>query len=142
MKNSFWIFVFVAWTAGIAKAETITVTPAGGCRGLFSPVSKDGLMFRNRNASIQGNGKCTLLLRTKGKRLNRIWLLARENRYSNTTVSRSFRVRPTSSGYAIDFNYYPNICFYYLEAQGVRSNLSVEIVNSTLETHFICHGAV
>lgn len=82
-------------------------------------------------------------MRTNGKRLNKIRLLDKKSRYSNTNVSRTFRVRSTSSGYAIDFNYNPNTCFYYIEAQGAQSNLSVTIGNSKLTSlsHEICYGA-
>ena len=143
MKNLIGLLVFLAWATGAASAESITVIPAGECRGFFRPVNEDGVMFRNPNAAIQGDVRCTLLLRTNGKRLNKIRLLDKKSRYSNTNVSRTFRVRSTSSGYAIDFNYNPNTCFYYIEAQGAQSNLSVTIGNSKLTSlsHEICYGA-
>ena len=142
MKNLIGLLVFLAWATGAASAESITVMPAGECRGFFSP-DEYGDMSRNPSAAIPGNVKCTLLLRTKGKRLNKIRLLAQKTRYSDMTISRSFRVRSTSSGYAIDFNYNPNTCFYYIEARGGRSNvLRVTITNSTLASKDICHGVV
>lgn len=110
--------------ASTANAEPTELLPSGGCRWLFNratqfsqdnPTGND-IIFRNKNASIREGGKCTFLLRTHGRRMRQIQLIVDNRGTGEESRSQSSHVRPTSRGYAIDFKYYPSICFYYIEA--------------------------
>lgn len=124
--------------------KTVTILPAGGCRGLFRYVRDQVYLRRNPNVSLQDGGKCTLLLRNKsGKALRSVRLIAKRSRYSGTSFPKSSRVRSTSTGSAIDFNYEPGICFYYVDFFVGRRHIRMRIVNADNRIlNASCFGAV